>query len=298
MAARYEIELTVSSAKNLKNVNWRYGPLKPYAVVWVDPNNKCSTHVDENGDDSPSWDQKLTIPLNDRIEDSTIHIDIVHAHAAEDTKPLIGSAKLKLKDVVDEVGIGEYFIDSLKVKRPSGRPHGKVEVKVSIREPQYRPRDAYYASSYGVPPSQPQQYQAVPPPYGGNYPYGSQPSGYANAPPHYDQPATYGGDQAPYGGQAGYGEYKEEKKSKYGMGTGLAVGAAAGLLGGLAIAEGIDYIGDEIAEDAAEKVEEDLGYDVDDDEFSRLRQFFWQRLRIFRSEINFLTKTKSFPVKI
>ncbi|KAI3768660.1 hypothetical protein L2E82_19490 [Cichorium intybus] len=62
-----------------------------------------------------------------------------------------------------------------------------------------------------------------------------------------------------------YGEYKEEKKSKYGMGTGLAVGAAAGLLGGLAIAEGVDYVEDEITEDAADKVEDDLGYDVNNE---------------------------------
>lgn len=107
MAARYELEVTISSAKNLKNVNWRHGPLKPYAVVWADPKNKCSTHLDEEGDESPVWDQKLTIPLNDPIEDSNLYIDIVHANAAEDTKPLIGSTKIKLKDVVDEVGIGE-----------------------------------------------------------------------------------------------------------------------------------------------------------------------------------------------
>ncbi|KAI3514817.1 hypothetical protein L1887_13537 [Cichorium endivia] len=263
MAARYELDLTVSSAKNLKNVNWRHGPLKPYAIVWVDPKNKCSTHVDEEGDESPVWDQKLTLPLNAPIEDSTLYIDIVHANAAEDTKPLIGSAKLKLKDVVDEVGIGEYFVDSLKLKRPSGRPHGKVEVKVSVREPQYRAPDPYYAPPYGVPPPQSQQYPAAPPPYGGNYPYAAPPSGYpyssyGTAPPQYGQPA-YG--QPAYGGQPSYGEYKEEKKSKYGMGTGLAVGAAAGLLGGLAIAEGVDYVEDEIAEDAADKVEDDLGYD-------------------------------------
>ncbi|KAI3771359.1 hypothetical protein L6452_02522 [Arctium lappa] len=242
MAARYELELTISSAKNLKNINWRHGPLKPYAVVWVDPQNKCSTLVDEVGDESPVWDQKLVIPLNDLIQDSTLFIDIVHAKAAEEIKPLIGSAKLKLKDVVDEVGIGECFADGLKLKRPSGRPHGKVEVKVYIREPRYRAPDPYFAPPpYGVPP--PQQYHA-PPAYAA--PYGGSPQYY---------------DQA-YGQQPGYGgEYKEEKKSKYGMGTGLAVGAAAGLLGGLAIAEGIDYVGDEIAEDAAEKVEEDLGYD-------------------------------------
>lgn len=281
MAARYELEITISCAKNLKNVNWRHGPLKPYAVVWVDPKNKSSTPVDEEGDESPIWDQKLVIPLNDPIEESTLYIDIVHANAAEDTKPLIGSAKLKLKDVVDEVGIGECFADGLKLKRPSGRPHGKVEVKVCVREPRYRAPDPYYAPPYGVPPPQhypaPTPYggnypNAAPPPYSGNYPYAAPPSGYPYSPygappPQYGQ--TYGqpayGGQPAYVGQPSSDGYKEEKKSKYGMGTGLAVGAAAGLLGGLAIAEGIDYVEDEIAEDAAEKVEEDLGYDVDDD---------------------------------
>ncbi|KAL8197633.1 hypothetical protein R6Q57_009631 [Mikania cordata] len=267
MSGRYELEITISSAKNLKNVNWRHGPLKPYAVVWVDPKNKCSTLVDEVGDESPVWDKKLTIPLNDPIEDSTLYIEIVHANAAEDTKPLIGSAKLKLKDVVDEVGIGEVFADSLKLKRPSGRPHGKLEVKVLVRELRYPAPapDSYYAPTYGVPP--PQYQPAPPPPYGGNYPYAAPPSGYPYSP--YGAGGQYGGQgygQPAYGGQASYGGYQEEgKKSKYGMGTGLAVGAAAGLLGGLAIAEGVDYVEDRIADDAAEKVEDDLGYDVYDE---------------------------------
>ncbi|XP_076918559.1 uncharacterized protein LOC143579030 [Bidens hawaiensis] len=256
MAARSEVEVTISSAKNLKNVNWRHGPLRPYAVVWVDPKHKWSTRVDEEGDESPVWDQTLVIPLTGPIKESTLYIDVVHADAAEDTKPLIGSAKLNLKDIVDEVGIGEVFTDGVKLKRPSGRPHGRLELKLIVREPGYHARDPYYAPPYGVPPP---QYQPVPPPYGGNYPY--------TAPPYPYSP--YGGEPPQYGqafGQPSYSGYKEEeKKSKYGMGTGLAVGAAAGLLGGLAIAEGVDYVEDHIAEDAAEKVEEDLGYDVDDE---------------------------------
>ncbi|XP_076938231.1 uncharacterized protein LOC143606307 [Bidens hawaiensis] len=249
MSARYELEVTISSAKNLKNVNWRHGPLRPYAVVWVDPKNKCSTRVDEEGDESPVWDQTLVIPLTDPIEESTLYIDIVHADAAEDTKPLIGSAKLKLKDIVDEVGIGEVFAVSVRLKRPSGRPHGKLELKVAVREPRYHARDPY-----GVPPP---QYQPAPPSYGENYPYVAPPFGYPYSP--------YGGAPPQYG-QPSYGGYKEEEnKSKYGMGTGLAVGAAAGLLGGLAIAEGVDYVEDQIVEDAAQKAEADLGYDIDDE---------------------------------
>ncbi|KAI8008857.1 Protein SRC2 [Camellia lanceoleosa] len=295
MAYRYEAEVTITSAKDLKNVNWRNGRIKPYAVVWVDPKSKSSTRVDDEGDTCPFWDQTLVIPLNAPIEDSTLYIDIVHANADENTKPLIGSARLPLRDVVDDVGLGERASRKLELKRPSGRPHGKVEVKVAVREPRYRAPDPYYAPPYGVAPTS-RDYSAPPAPYGNPYaaPYGSAPppSGYP-----YGGGASYGQPQGGYGqpvygqgsygqpaqsgygqpaqsgyGQQGYeyGQVKEEKKSKFGgmgMGTGLAVGAVAGVLGGLAIAEGADYVEDKIADDVTDRVEDNLdddGYDGDD----------------------------------
>ncbi|KAJ7969906.1 C2 domain protein [Quillaja saponaria] len=280
MASGYEVELKISSAKDIKNVNWRYGPNRPYAVVWVDPKNKCSTKVDEIGDTCPNWDETLVIPLpSGPIEDFTLYMDIVHAGSEEDTKPLIGSARLKLSEVLDDVGIGESANRSLKLKRPSGRPHGKVEVKVTIRQTGYRARDSYYAPPYGVPPPATREYQA-PPAYG--TPYGAPPptydpyysaappagypySAYNAQPPPPQQPQPYGQTSYGYGqGQPLYGQ-EEKKKSKFGgMGTGLAVGAVAGVLGGLAIAEGADYVEDKIADDVADKVEDDLGYDGDD----------------------------------
>ncbi|MCI30614.1 putative peroxisomal membrane protein PEX13-like, partial [Trifolium medium] len=59
MASRYEAEVNLSSARGLKNVNWRNGSNKPYGVVWIDPKNKFSTKVDENGDTEANWDQTL-----------------------------------------------------------------------------------------------------------------------------------------------------------------------------------------------------------------------------------------------
>ncbi|KAF8027763.1 hypothetical protein BT93_E0630 [Corymbia citriodora subsp. variegata] len=288
MASRYELEVTVTSAKDLKNVNWRHGPTRPYAVLWVDPNNKCTTRVDNEGDTSPIWDQTLVIPLPPGpIEDATLYIDVVHAGSEEDTKPLIGSARLKLRDVLDEAGFGETLKRGLQLKRPSGRPHGKVEVKVCMREPRYRAPDPYRATPYGVPPAsreyappatreyappeygnpyappQPNPYYSTAPPAGG-YGYG----GYNAPPPQYGQPSYGEAPQYGYGGQPApapaYGQYgqEEKKKSKFGgMGTGLAVGAVAGGLGGLALAEGFDHLEDKVAEDAAEKVEDDLGDD-------------------------------------
>lgn len=166
MASRYELEVKIQSARDLKNINWKYGTLKPYAVVWIDPKNKSSTKVDPEGDTSPYWDETLVIPFSSPIEDATLHIDVVHVvDADEDTKPLIGSARLRLSEVVDDVGLGESSQRTLQLKRPSGRPQGKVEVKVTVREPRYRTSDSYYAPPYGVPPpGTARDFSAPPPP--------------------------------------------------------------------------------------------------------------------------------------
>ncbi|VVB17421.1 unnamed protein product [Arabis nemorensis] len=255
-----EVEVTITSAKDIKNVNWRNGPNKPYAVVWVDPKYKSSTRVDDDGDTCPTWNETLVIPLppdNDDDEDDKVYIDIVHAGREEDTKPLIGSAHLSLLDVIEEAGLGVPVAKTLKLKRPSGRPHGKLDVTVTVREPRYHPAPgSYHAPPYGY-----TDYTHAPrqPAYGVPY-----------APTH--APPQYGETYAPYG-QSGYGYAPEkEKGSKFGgMGTGMAVGAVAGVLGGVALAEGLEAVEDNIAEEAAEKVEDDLdagedGFDVGDDD--------------------------------
>ncbi|KAF7850881.1 hypothetical protein BT93_L4897 [Corymbia citriodora subsp. variegata] len=210
MASRYELEVTVSSAKDLKNVNWRHGPTRPYAVVWVDPNNKCSTRVDDEGDTSPIWDQTLIIPLPPGpVEDAALDIDVVHAGSEVDTKPLIGSARLRLLDVLNEANFGEPLRRVLQLKRPSGRPHGKVEVKVCVRETRYRSPNPYRAPPYGVPPA---SREYAPPAYGNPYAPPPPPpnSFYAMAPPAggyayvaYDAPPPQYGQvpQYRYGGE-------------------------------------------------------------------------------------------------
>ncbi|KAK7364357.1 hypothetical protein VNO80_12947 [Phaseolus coccineus] len=296
MGSRYEVEVKLSSARGLKNVNWRHGANRPYVVVWVDSSNKLSTHVDQNGDTDANWDQTLVVPLPPKpLEDQTLHIDVVHAVSEEeDTKPVIGSARLKLSEILDDGGMGERVGRTLTLKRPSGRPQGKVEVSVTIREPRYPPPGGYNAPPYGVrdyspapqgygyPPygaPQPDPYYSAAPPSG--YPYNAPAQGYSAPPQGYGAPpqgygaapqSGYGYNNAPpqtasygQGSAYGYAPKEEKKKSKFGgMGAGLAVGAVAGVLGGVALVEGAEYLEDKIAEDAAEKVEDDLGYDGDD----------------------------------
>ncbi|KAM0869024.1 hypothetical protein ACQ4PT_040933 [Festuca glaucescens] len=294
MGSRYEVEVTVGSARDLKNVNWRNGDLKPYAVLWVDDGAKCSSRVDLDNGESPQWDEKLAVPLppSSRLEDTVLYVDVVHANAAEGTKPLVGSARLPLRDVLDDAGIGGRASRSLRLKRPSGRPQGRLDVRVAVREAA-RYYDASYPPPYGQPAGSRDPY-AAPAPYGSSAGYGSggygqpayaappsgYPAAYGAAPPQSaGYPATYGTAPPAYGapapvsayGSGGYGsgaavaEDPTKKKKGMGMGAGLAVGAAAGVLGGLALAGGASYLEDKIEDGVAEKVEADLaaggGYD-------------------------------------
>jgi len=164
--------------------------------------------------------------------------------------------------VLEDAGIGARVSRTLALKRPSGRPQGKVDVNVVIRElGGYRARDAYY-----TPPLNVREYSPAPQGYG--YPYHQGNDNYYNSAPQttsyvQTQTSSFGG-----GSSYNYGtEYasQEGKKNKFGgMGTGLAVGALAGVLGGVALVEGADFLEDKIADDVAEKVEDDLGYEEDD----------------------------------
>ncbi|OIW06353.1 hypothetical protein TanjilG_14998 [Lupinus angustifolius] len=275
MASRYELEVKLISAKGLKNVNWRHGSNKPYAVVYVDPANKSTTNIDESGDVDANWDQTLKILLPaGPIEDKTLHIDIIHNGSEEGTKPLIGSAQFNLSEVIKDIGYGERLNKTLTLKRPSGRPQGKVEIKVSVIDKSYQQPGAYYnAPAYGVP--QPRDY--APPaygnPYGGGYnappAYGAAPpaygAAYAAPPPQAAPQGSYGSSAPPaasHGSSAPPNTVVGDKKSKFGLGAGLAVGALAGGVGALALIGGADYVEDKIAEKVVEKLEDDY-YDDD-----------------------------------
>lgn len=228
MASPYEVEVKLSSANNLKNVNWRNGPNRPYVVVWVDPTQKRSTAVDKSGDTQANWDEKLIIPLPPAtsVDDSILFIDILHSPLEQDGKPLlIGSAQLALVDARNDDAHR-----TLKLKRPSGRPQGTIDVKVVIRSINYRVPSAYDTPPYGVPPPTTQTY-----PYGSSYNVAPPTTGYAAAAP-YGAPAPYSAHAppTPYG-QSGYGYsnvgqqsygYGQTGQQGYGYGQTLSVGGA------------------------------------------------------------------------
>ncbi|XP_021844315.1 uncharacterized protein [Spinacia oleracea] len=222
MASMYEVELTLSSAKDLKNINWRHGPTRPYVVAWIDSDRKFTSRIDDEGDTCPKWNQTLTIPLDRQIEGATLYIDVVH-HATldeDDIKLLIGSGNFNLSEVIDDMlQIGDRVPHSLKLKRPSGRPQGTLELEIVVHDPYSRGSDYSYPTINGSAPK------------GTGYPYEQPPRGSSYGDPGYGKPAY------------------EEKKKKDAFGgtgmTGLAIGATTGVVGGIALAEGFYHIDDE-----------------------------------------------------
>ncbi|KAK6164321.1 hypothetical protein DH2020_001185 [Rehmannia glutinosa] len=57
----YDLELTIVSAKHLKNVNWRNGDLKPYVILWVNPDRRQATKPDDSGSTRPVWNERDSI---------------------------------------------------------------------------------------------------------------------------------------------------------------------------------------------------------------------------------------------
>lgn len=276
-----DLDVTIAKASDLKNVNWQHGDLRPYVVAWIDPSFKVTTKVDDCGDTDPCWDDKFALPVTKRLEDAELTIEIYHDKPSDPDKALVGRATLCLMEVADAGGFDEKLDFTLKLKRPSGRPHGKIEVSVRLKErrmPAYSSVPVPYDQGYYAPPPPPsdhsrdwQQYPGYSSPYPSAYPGQAPPqpyypqsyappsgyTGYSYAPPEppYGAPPMQqpGYSQAPYYGSAGYGEAPKSGSKFGGLGTGLAVGALAGAVGGLALGEYVQHEKNEASEDQADQ---------------------------------------------
>jgi hypothetical protein len=265
-----DLELTVVSGKHLKNVNWRRGELRAYVVAYFDPARRSATCPDDAGGCKPTWNERLVLPLPPHISPHEpsllLSLDVFHSKPSDSPKPLVGSARSPIRDLLFPTSPNpsqdstDSPIVTLPLLRPSGRPQGKLRIRVAIRkrlppppEPQYPPPSS---SPYYFPPPPPPAYSA-PPQYGSEQ-YYRPPSGYYSAPPPPPQYEYTGRPSAPVEYSRPYDQHGRSGvgsgNGRYGVGTGLAVDAAAGALGSLAIDEGVKYKEEKAAEQVEEKV--------------------------------------------
>uniref|UniRef100_A0A0E0N545 C2 domain-containing protein n=1 Tax=Oryza rufipogon TaxID=4529 RepID=A0A0E0N545_ORYRU len=264
-----DLEVTVVSGKHLKNVNWRRGDLRAYVVAYLDPSRRAATRPDDVGGCKPAWNERVVLPLPPHLSPHDpsllLSLDVFHSKPSDSPKPLVGSARSPLRDLLFSTNPNPSpdspasALITLPLLRPSGRPQGKLRIRLALRErsppppePQYPPPSS---SPYYFPPPPPPAYSAPPPPqYGSEQYYRS--GGYYSAPPPPPQYEYTAGPSAPveynrqYDPRAGSGS----GNGRYGVGTGIAVGTVTGALGGLAIDEGVKYKEEKSADRVEDKV--------------------------------------------
>ncbi|XP_006645033.2 leucine-rich repeat extensin-like protein 3 [Oryza brachyantha] len=260
-----DLEVTVVSGKHLKNVNWRRGDLRAYVIAYLDPSRRVSTRPDDVGGCKPAWNERIVLPLPPHLSahdpSLLLSLDVFHSKPSDSPKPLVGSARSPLRDLLFSTNPNPSpdspasSLITLPLLRPSGRPQGKLRIRLALRErsppppePQYPPPSS---SPYYFPPPPPPAYSA-PPQYGSEQYYRS--GGYYSAPPPPPQYEYTAGPSAPVEYSRQYDPRAGSGSGRYGVGTGVAVGAVAGALGGLAIDEGVKYKEEKSAERVEDKV--------------------------------------------
>ncbi|KAJ9172472.1 hypothetical protein P3X46_015704 [Hevea brasiliensis] len=179
------LEITVISAKHLKNVNWRKGDLKPYATFYLDNSDqRLATHSDDSGCTRPVWNERFTLPITHPQSDSMLTLEILHCNLSETPKPLVGTVKFPLSQLLVSDD-SDNSVRTLELIRPSGRPQGKVRLKLAVKEHSLPPlmQDYHTLPMYG------HYYNPAPPPPSGHY-SGFPPSPYPYS-DHYGYYSSY-----------------------------------------------------------------------------------------------------------
>nr|GEW02417.1 hypothetical protein [Tanacetum cinerariifolium] len=162
-----DLELTIISAKHLKNVNWRNGDLTPYVIFWLEPNHKLATKSDDSNNTKPVWNERFIIPVQPG-PNPTLYLEVFHSKPSDTNKPLVGSLRVPLYDVINDDDDDD--ISSFDLKRPSGRVNGKIRLKMSMRQ-------RVDVNNYQIAPQHGFYYTNAPPPNYGQYPpYNTSPS--------------------------------------------------------------------------------------------------------------------------
>ncbi|KAJ4725625.1 C2 domain-containing protein [Melia azedarach] len=154
-----DLEITIICAKHLKNVNWRNGDLKPYVVFYLDPDYRLATHADESGSTRPVWNERFTLPVTRPVRESILTFEIFHSKVSETPKPLVGSVKFPLAHLVDSDD-STQSVRKIELLRPSGRPQGKIRVKLVLKERPLPPPSQDYQAT----PEYSNYYYSAPPP--------------------------------------------------------------------------------------------------------------------------------------
>ncbi|RAL43693.1 hypothetical protein DM860_014194 [Cuscuta australis] len=127
------LEICLISARDLSPVS---KPLRTYALIWIHPNRKRSTGIDQDGHTSPAWNDKFSFRVNDDFlcsDHSAVHVEIYTSSWFRDA--LVGTVRVAMSNLITPMAVnGQRFI-ALQVRRPSGNHQGILNLAVSLINP-------------------------------------------------------------------------------------------------------------------------------------------------------------------
>ncbi|XP_038698245.1 uncharacterized protein LOC119995861 [Tripterygium wilfordii] len=124
------LEINLITAQDLAPVS---KSMRTYAVVWVQPERKLTTRVDQNGHFNPTWNEKFVFRVDNGFlndEESSIMIEIYAVAWLRDV--LIGSVRVLISNLFDSDFGSNTRFTALQVRRPSGRPQGIINMGVAL----------------------------------------------------------------------------------------------------------------------------------------------------------------------
>nr|ABK24127.1 unknown [Picea sitchensis] len=94
------IEVRIISAQDLEDVKL-IGKMRCYAVLYIDPEHKASTRIDENGGINPFWNELLVLQADDELLSqnmAAVNVDIYARGHMRDK--LVGTSRILISQVL------------------------------------------------------------------------------------------------------------------------------------------------------------------------------------------------------
>lgn len=110
-----EIEVTVLSAQDLKNVKLSGGTMSPYVVAWIYPNMKVPSPVSTKGGVNPTWNSVLRLVCEESLlQQGGANLTLEIFNHGSFSNKAIGTVRIPLSSVSSKAAQGSSSADSTK----------------------------------------------------------------------------------------------------------------------------------------------------------------------------------------
>uniref|UniRef100_A0A2N9EXZ2 C2 domain-containing protein n=1 Tax=Fagus sylvatica TaxID=28930 RepID=A0A2N9EXZ2_FAGSY len=136
------LEINLVSAQDLEPVS---KIMHTYAVAWLHPDHKLLTRIDQEGQTSPTWNEKFLFRVDNnflKADNSAVMIEIYASSWLRDI--LIGTVRVLISNLLPPTKAKwKMRIVPFHVRRPSGRPQGILNVGVTLLDSNMRNMPVY-----------------------------------------------------------------------------------------------------------------------------------------------------------